>query len=421
MKKRVILPIASVLSLLFSCGGNNGNEKSAEEYKNPLNSYEETLVKKSALEHLFDLSSVQITTKNINDDEKLFAKNGSRAVSANSSTSSSMTSIYNNRVIVSDTVVTSSKTSLGVKVTESYQTKSMIAVLNNPSEMIEKGSLTTTYGLYKKSYYKASSAKEFGVTYDLLDMNFANEDDLEYKWKNYLMTTYDSITGINYNFFRDDDNNVEALYSSSSKATVANPVFPYDATKSVTSISSTIASLQLSSVSDGYQIRSGTFSSDVDYISDYFGNPLDDGNVSHTETNTNYFYHPTAFAGTPFGAMEYWTLDSHTPVLEINSETVNSTTKTFTDITRDYQQTYGTDEYAFELTFVPTIEDAIYTLTDKSDESFYNAEHFLLDKNVSVEINENGSFSLKELGTPIRIQAVFSSDFTSNTITIGLA
>ena len=297
MKKRTYLPLLTVTSLLLSCGGEQKDGIAANEYKNPLNNYEEILVKKSVLESILSLSSVQSTYKTSQDDEKLYAQNGSKAFTKTEASSSVVSAIYSNKIIVDNEIATSSVTANGIKVTDSHETKSMVAVLKNPEDVLAKGKVSSTYGLYQKTFYKASSAKEFGVSYNLIDGNFASEDTLEYKWNNYLLNKYDSISSTPFNFFRDEEGKTTALYSSSTRSIVTNPIYRYDNTKSVTNVTSNISSLTLDKVADKYQLKDLHVLKDVDYLSDYFGNPLENGNVSHSETSSSYFYGQNVFAG----------------------------------------------------------------------------------------------------------------------------
>lgn len=420
MKRRNCFPLLAVTSLLLSCGGNQKEGLTANEYKNPLNDYEEILVKKSVLESILSLSNVQSTIKTSQDDEKLYAKNGSKAFTKLEESSSVVSAIYSNKIIVDNEIATSSTTANGIKVTDSYETKSMIAVLKNPEETITKGKVLSAYGLYQKTYYKASSAKEFGVSYALIDGNFANEDSVDYKWNNYLLNKYDSISSTPFNFFRDEEGNTTALYSSSTRSTVTNPIYRYDNTKSVTSLTSNISSLELNKVDAGYQLKDLCVLKDVDYLSDYFGNSLEDGNVYHSETNSSYFYGQSVFAGVPFEASEYWDLNAHTPVLEVSIDNELTNTVTFTNVTRDYQQTYGTDCFAFELTYMPTSEQETYRLTDVSKDGNYLPKDIQASSAVDFKINEDSSFSL-EKNVSYRFLVVLDPSFKLKTISLSLA
>lgn len=421
MKKKNIVPLLLVSGLLISCSKQNANANSNDEYKNPLNDYEEIIVKKSILENFLNISSIQTTNKISKDDEKLYGEGRTIGYTKEETTSSVTTAIYSNKIIVSDTIYSSSVTSSGIVVKNSYELKSMTAALANPETLVKEGGLTTTYGLYTKNFYKASSGKEFGVTYQLVNGNFANEDNLDYKWNNYLLNSFDSISSTSYDYFRDDQGNVEALYSTSNKVVETNPVFRYDDSKSVTKFNTSISSLILDNVDDGYQLKSLSNSSDSDYLSDYFGNALMDGNVYHSETNSTYFYGQTVFPGVPFEATEYWNLDSATPILEtINGDNVTETT--FTNITRDYQQTYGTDSFAFELTYTPTKESYTYSLTNKEGKQHFDPSSFNISSTAGITINsENKTFSFDQLNTSYRLLVIIDAKFTTTQVSISLA
>ena len=420
MKRRNCFPLLAVTSLLLSCGGSNDNDGATNEYKNPLNDYEEILVKKSALESILSLSSVQSTIKTSQDDEKLYAKNGSKAFTKLEESSSLVSAIYSNKIIVDNEISTSSTTANGIKVTDSHETKSMIAVLKNPEEVLSKGKLSATYGLYQKTFYKASSAKEFGVSYALMDGNFANEDSVDYKWNNYLLNKYDSISSTSFNFFRGEDGVTTALYSSSTRSTVTNPIYRYDSTKNVTSVTSNISSLELKKEGNEYQLKDLHVVKDIDFLSDYFGNSLENGNVYHSETNNSYFYGQSVFAGVPFEANEYWSLNAHTPVLEVSVDNALTNSVTFTNVTRDYQQTYGTDSFAFELTYIPNEDNATYRLTDVSKEGNYLPKDIQVSSAIDFKINEDSSFSL-EKNVAYRFLVVLDPNFKLKAISLSLA
>lgn len=421
MKKKKFIPLVLISALLFSCGNQNDGTKNNNEYKNPLNDYEEILVKKSILENLLNVSSVQSTSKISQDDEKLYGSGNTIGFTKEETTSSVTTAIYSNKIIVSETIYSSSTTSSGIVVKDSYELKSMTAVLANPDELVKEGSLTTTYGLYKKDFYKAASGKEFGVTYQLLDGNFANEDNLNYKWNNYLLKSLDTISSTAYDYFRNDQGDVEALYSTSSKVVETNPVYRYDNSKSVTKFTTSVSSLSLDKNNDSYQLKSLSSSNDSDYLSDYFGNALSDGNVYHSETNSSYFYGQTIFPGVPFSSSEYWNLDSATPILEASNDNQLVEETTFSNISRDYQQTYGTDSFAFELTFTPTKESYTYRLTNKKGSENYNPSSFNVSSTASITINEDQSFTFGQIGTSYRILVIIDANFSSTKISISLA
>lgn len=420
MKKRTYLPLLTVTSLLLSCGGEQKDGIAANEYKNPLNNYEEILVKKSVLESILSLSSVQSTYKTSQDDEKLYAQNGSKAFTKAEASSSVVSAIYSNKIIVDNEIATSSVTANGIKVTDSHETKSMVAVLKNPEDVLAKGKVSSTYGLYQKTFYKASSAKEFGVSYNLIDGNFASEDTLEYKWNNYLLNKYDSISSTPFNFFRDEEGKTTALYSSSARSIVTNPIYRYDNTKSVTSVTSNISSLTLDKVADKYQLKDLHVLKDVDYLSDYFGNPLENGNVSHSETSSSYFYGQNVFAGVPFASEEYWNVNSHTPILETYLSDSLMEKNVFNNITQDYQQMYANDDYAYKTTFTVNNKDFVYRLTDKDENSSYTADKFIVSPSIGFKINEDKSFSFEEENVTYELLVVFDSSFALKSITLSL-
>lgn len=421
LKRKNVTPLLLVSGLLVSCGMSVNVGDSIPEYKNPLNDYEQILVKKSVLENLLDLSSVQTTYEISKDDEKLYADSGSRAYTKEETTSSITTAIYTNKVIVRDAIYSSSVTSSGIVVKDSYEQKSMIAVLGNPDKLVKDGTLTTEYGLYRKNFYKASSGKEFGVTYELLNGSFADKDDVDYKWDNYILKQFDTISSINYNLFRDDQGNIEALYSTSDKSYVTSPVYPYDNAKSVASINTSVSSLEFNNVDDGYQLKSISTVTDTDYLSDYFGNALANGNVSHSESTSTYAYSPTLFAGSPFSSNEYWDLYSSTPVLETYFDNELKNEATFTDITRDYQQTYGTDSFAFELTYTPTNSDYTYDLTNRGKNINQNPNKFTLSSSVKIKINDDNSFSFLQTDVAYRFLVVLDSSYKVTSVSISLA
>lgn len=421
LKRKNITPLLLVSGLLMSCGNASDSGSSAQEYKNPLNNYEQILVKKSVLENMLNLSSVQMTYKLSQDDEKLYASSGSKAYTREETTSSLTTAIYSNKVIVSNKIYSSSTSSSGIIVKDSYELKSMTAVLENPDELIESGSITTEYGLYQKNFYKASSGKEFGVTYSLINKNFAGKDDVDYKWNNYILSEFDTISSLNYSLFRDDKGNVEALYSTSEKSYVKNAVYPYDSTKSVASIKTNVSSLAFNNINDGYQLKSISTTSDTDYLADYFGNALENGNVYHSETTSSYSYSQTAFAGIPFEANEYWELYSSTPVLETYLDNELKNEYTFTNITRDYQQTYGTDSFAFELTYTPMNSNYTYDLTNMDKDLNQDPKKFTVSSSAKIKINDDNSFSFLETNVAYRLLVILDTSYKVTSVSISLA
>lgn len=421
MRKKNLPTLLLISGLLFSCSNLGNEEENSAEYKNPLNNYEEILVKKSVLENFLNLSSVQTTTKISQDDEKLYANSTSRGYSKIEGSSTTTSAIYSNKIIVSETISSSAKTSSGIVVRDSYEEKSMTAALENPSELIDNETLTTKYGLYKKNFYKASSGKEFGVTYELLDGNFANDDNVQYKWNNYLLSTFDTISSTSYDFFRDDAGSVEALYSTSSKDVVTNPIYRFDSSKSVTAINSSVSSLTFNNVNNGYELKSLSTVKDTDYLSDYFGNALKDGNVSHSELTASYFYNQTVFPGVAFSSQEYWDLDSSTPVLETYNDSFLQQSVNFKNITRDYQQTYGTDSYAFELTLTPKYSDYKYFLTNKEKMINVDPKTFELSQSVNIQINDDFSFSFLQTNVAYRFLVVMDSSLKTSSISLSLA
>ena len=420
MKRRKYLPLLAVTSLLLSCGGEQNDGKAADEYKNPLNDYEEILVKKSVLESILSLSGIQSTYTTSEDDEKLYAQNGSKAFKKTEESTSLVSAIYSNKIIVDNEIATASTTSNGIKITDSHETKTMVAVLKNPEDILAKGKVSTAYGLYQKTFYKASSAKEFGVSYKLIDGNFANEDTLDYKWNNYLLNKYDSISSTPFNFFRDEEGTTTALYSSSTRSILANPIYSYDKTKSVTSVTSNISSLKLDKVDDEYQLKELHVIKDVDYLSDYFGNPLEDGNVSHSETSSSYFYGQSVFPGVSFGSEEYWNVDAHTPILEMYSNDSLINKYTFENITQDYQQMYANEDYAYKISFTVNDKNYVYRLTDKDENSSYTADKFIVPPSIGFKINDDKSFSFEQENVTYELLVVFDSSFALKSITLSL-
>ncbi len=419
MKKNKLVTIFLVSGLLGACSTSTSGENDINEYKNPLNNYEKTLVQKSVIENVLDISSVQTSITSSKDDEKLYGSNGSKSISKSDSTSSKITAIYSNKIIVENETVTSSTLENGIRITESYELKNMLAVLSNPEEQITSGKVTSKYGLYKKSFYKASGAKEFGATYSLINGNFANEDDVDYKWNNYLITNLDKVSSVTYSYFKNDDNNINALYSYVSKSTITNPLYRYDNTKSVTAVTSNVSKLSLETIDDGYRIKNLSTTNTVDYMTDYYGNSLDDGNISSYEETSSYFYGKTIFAGVPFEAEEYWNLNSYTPVLESSLDGTTKDKTTFTNITRDYQQTYGNDNFAFELTFQPTDNECTYRLTDVSGKTTYSPSQFTMADNIGLTLNDDSSFNLSENST-YHFVVELKPDFSLKAITVSL-
>ncbi len=385
--------------LLSSCGSSNNVQEDINEYKNPINNYEKTLVQKSVIENILNVSSIQTSLVNSSDDEKLYGNSSSKSISKIESSSSKVTAIYSNNIIVENETVTSSTLENGIRIVESYELKNMIAVLENPQEQISSGKLSSKYGLYKKSFYKASGAKEFGVTYSLITPNFASEDDLEYKWNNYLITSFDKVSSVSYNYFKNSETSINALYSSIYKTTVTNPLYRNDSTKSVTAVTSNISKLNLETIDDDYRIKSLSTTNTVDYLTDYYLNSLENGNVSTYQESSSYFYGKTIFAGVPFEASEYWNLNSYTPVLEMYYEDSISDKTTFTNITRDYQQTFGNDNFAFELTFQPRSSEYKYRLSDVSSKNVYSPSTFIMNDNIGLKANEDSTFTLDENST----------------------
>lgn len=417
------LPIFLLASTsLIACGQNPSGETSVAEYQDPLNNYEVSLVKKSALDQLLSLAKITTTVTSNADDSLLYSADGSHAGQASSTSSSSTSSIYSNRVIVTDTIVSSSTTNSGIRISNAYETKSMVAVLENPAERIQAdGSLTMKYGLYEKSFYKASSAKEFGVSYQLLRPNFAEEESLSYRWNSYLMSTYNPISTTNFSYFHEEANAVKALFSSSNKTVVSNPVYPYDNTKSVTSINSNVSSLEFRYQDGNYRVDSAESQSSTSYLSDYFGKALTNGVTGSSSSSSLYEYGQTAFSGSVFSADEYWKLNDNTPVLHFNSDTA----KTLTNISRDYQQTYGTDDFAFETTFTPSSDDTIYSLTNQDGSYTHAASTFTIDPSITLKSDEEtGSWTLSGSSSSkltYRLLVVMSRDFSKTTITLSIA
>lgn len=421
MKTKNLTSILLVSTLLFACNNQNNTSKTNSEYKNPLNDYEKILVKKSALDNLLKVGSIESVSKASSDNEKLYGGNGSRAISKQEENVSSTTAIYSDKIILNNSTVTSSTTSNGIKITNSYEEKNMIAVLKNPADVTEKDNSVATYGLYEKTFHKSSSAKEFGVTYTLLELNFANEDNLDYKWNNYLLNSFDQISSTQFDYFRNDDGETSALYSSLNKASVTNPIYTYDSSKSVTTITSNVSSLTLDKTNGEYQLKEYKSSTDVDYLSDYFGNSLEDGNVSHHEETSSYFYGQKVFAGARFEASEYWELNDHTPVLEIYNENKATSELTFANITRDYQQTYGTDNFAFVLTIKPSKATTTYSITNTAKDTVYEPSKFIVSSSVKINTNTDMSFSFEQLNTSYQLLVVLDTKFNLKSINISLA
>lgn len=421
MKSRNLTPILLVSAILCACNGQNNSTSDKNEYKNPLNDYEKILVKKSALENLLNVSSIESFSKTSSDNEKLYGESTSRAISKVEENISKTTAIYTDKIILNNSTVTSSNTSNGIKITNSYEEKDMIAVLENPESVVKDSTSISKYGLYEKTYHKSSSAKQFGVTYSLLELNFANEDNLDYKWNNYLLNSIDQISSTSFNYFRNDDGDISALFSSLTKTSVTNPIYTYDPTKNVTTITSNVSSLDLDKIDDGYRLKEYKTSNDVDYLSDYFGNSLESGNVSHHEQTNSYFYGQTIFAGARFEASEYWELNSHTPVLQISNGEAGVDQLTFSNVTRDYQQTYGTDNYAFELTFKPSKTTTSYSLTDISKENVYKPNKFSVSSSVKLNINTDMTFSFEQANISYQILVVLDTKFNLKSVTVSLA
>ncbi|GEM_PF-2970395 len=420
---RKTLPVLLVTTgLLVSCGDKNTPETSVAEYQDPLNSYEVSLVKKSALDQLLSLAKITTTVSSTADDSLLYSADESRAAQASSTSTSATSSIYSNYVIVTNTIASSSTTNSGIRISNAYETKSMIAVLANPTDRVKAdGSVTMKYGLYEKSFYKASSAKEFGVTYQLLRPNFADEENLSYRWNSYLMSTYNPISTTNFSYFHEDSNAVRALSSSYAKTVVSNPVYPYDNTKSVTSINSNVSSLEFRYQDGNYRIASGESQSSTSYLSDYFGKALTNGITATSESSSSYEYGPVTFSGSIFAADEYWELQDSTPVLHFNSDT----TQALTNISRDYQQTNGTDDFAFETTFTPTSDTTIYSLTNQDGTFAYSPNSFKVDPSITLQIDEEtGNWTLSGTSSAkltYRLLVVMSRDFSKATVTLSLA
>ncbi len=419
MKNKKLIILSLFGTLLTSCGASNYSVSDINDYKNPLNNYEKNLVQKSVIENILDIATIQISSSTSKDDEKLYGSAGSKSVSKVETSSSKTTALYKNKIIIENETVTSSVFENEIRVTESYDSRNMIAVLENPEDLLTSGRLTTKYGLYKKSFYKASGAKDYGVTYSLINGNFAGESDLDYKWNNYLITNFDKFSSYAFSYFKNDEGTVNALYSSINKTTVTNPLYRNDSAKSVTAVSSDVSKLGLETIDNGYRIKKLSTSKTVDYLTDYYGNSLEDGNVSTSTEETSYFYGQTLFAGVAFEAKEYWNLDSSTPVLEIYSDGTLSDKTTFTNITRDYQQTYGNDNFAFELTFKPRSENYTYRLCSATGNTIYSPSSFNMLSSIGLKIEENNFFTLDE-NSAYYFSVVLKPDFSIKEINVSL-
>ncbi len=417
-KKLIITSLFGVL--LSSCGFSNNGSSEINDYKNPLNNYEKNLVQKSVIENITDIASIEVSSSSSKDDEKLYGSASSKSISKSESTSSKTAVIYSNYIILEKETITSSTFENGIRVTESYETRNMLAVLENPAGQITSGRIATKYGLYKKSFYKASGAKEFGATYSLINPNFSDETDLEYKWNTYLITNFDKFSSFAFNYFKNDDGSVNALYSSLSKSTITNPLYRNDTTKNVTAVTSDVSKLGLETIDDGYRIKKLSTSKTVDYLTDFYGNSLEEGTVSTYKEDTSYFYDKSLYVGDPFKASEYWELDSSIPVLEIYSDGNLSDKTTFTNITRDYQQTYGNENFAFELTFKPKGENYAYRLNDASSKNIYSPSSFKTTGNIGLTINEDKSFTLDPNST-YYFSVILKPDFSIKEVSISLA
>ncbi len=419
MKNKKLIILSLFGTLLASCGASNNNATDINDYKNPLNNYEKNLVQKSVIENILDIATIQVSSSTSKDDEKLYGSVGSKSISKSEAASSKITAIYKNKIIIENETVTSSTFENEIRITESYDSRNMIAVLENPADLLTSGRLTTKYGLYKKSFYKASGAKEYGVTYSLINGNFAGESDVDYKWNNYLITNFDKFSSYAFSYFKNDEGTINALYSSISKSTVTNPFYRNDSTKSVTAVSSDVSKLALETIDNGYRIKKLSTNKTVDYLTDYYGNSLEDGNVSSFSEETSYFYGQTLFAGVAFEASEYWNLDSSTPVLEIYNEGALTDKTTFSNITRDYQQTYGNDNFAFELTFKPRSENYSYRLSNSTGNTVYSPSSFSMLSNIGLKVEDDNYFTLDE-NSAYYFSVILKPDFSIKEINVSL-
>ncbi len=419
MKNKKLIIFSLFGCLLASCSPSKDSASDINDYENPLNNYEKSLVQKSVIENILDIASIQVSSSSSKDDEKLYGSINSKSISKSQSTSSKITALYKNKIIIENETVTSSVFENQIWITESYDTRNMIAVLENPSDMLTSGRLTTKYGLYKKSFYKASGAKEFGVTYSLVNGNFADESDLDYKWNTYLITNFNKFSSYAFSYFKNDEGTINALYSSLSKSTVTNPLYRNDSAKSVTALTSDVSKLALETLDNGYRIKSLRTNKTVDYLTDFYGNSLEDGNVSSYNEDTSYFYGQTLFAGVPFEAKEYWQLNSATPVLEIYNDGVLSDKTTFTNITRDYQQTYGNDNFAFELAYKPKGDNYTYRLSNSAGSDFYSPSSFNMPSDIGLTTLDDGYFSL-DANSTYYFSVVLKPDFTIKEISLSL-
>jgi hypothetical protein len=411
MKKQASIFLFLFALLCASCGKSEVSTSNIVT-GNDLSNYEIGIVKKQVKKNFSSLKGYTATTDLSSDDSYMFSSSSNLLATKSSSKGTSSLTIYNNYIYKKASSYESNYTDNGITSKTTDESRQTFEVLTNPDSIALTGK---KFGLYSKDEQKESPYTNYGATYKLINSSFADlTTNLNDTFNSYLYSSLFESQISDYTFSYGEDKNVVATCSINDKITVSNPLFPADATKSVTKLIQLISTFYITLDDEaGYKLTSIELNSYTSYLTDYLSNPVDKL-ASVDKIVETFEYGDREATTTSFSIDDYLNQSNNTPVLVHFSRSSSSSddwaiadSTILSNKSSLYQQMYGSGHlFTTTLTLSSSSDTSAYALTTEENygKSYWNAKNMSFDSSLTVAyFNSDTLFNLTSSTYPIEL------------------